>query len=98
MLTNYLPAAVIELDLESLETTGLYAQIRSAGVHIRVADQSIGATNATAEDAAMLWEKKGAALITMTRVAYDDTGRAVEYGTHLYRSSRYEFSLTLVER
>jgi DNA-binding GntR family transcriptional regulator len=32
------------------------------------------------------------------RTAYDDMGRAVEYGSHLYRASRYSFSLTLVDR
>jgi DNA-binding GntR family transcriptional regulator len=67
-------------------------------VHIRVADQTIGAVNATSQDAALLGERKGAALLSMRRIAYDDVGQAVEYGTHLYRASRYSFSLTLVER
>jgi DNA-binding GntR family transcriptional regulator len=31
----------------------------------------------------------------MSRTTYDDTGRAVEYGSHLYRASRYTFDLTL---
>jgi GntR family transcriptional regulator len=31
----------------------------------------------------------------MTRTTYDDTGRAVEYGSHLFRASRYTFELTL---
>ena len=55
-------------------TTGLYELIRGAGYRIRVADQTIGATNAPADIAALLHEKKGAALITMRRVAYDDEG------------------------
>ena len=79
-------------------TTGLYELIRGAGYRIRVADQTIGATNAPADIAALLHEKKGAALITMRRVAYDDEGMAAEFGTHVYRSSRYSFSLTLVVR
>jgi GntR family transcriptional regulator len=34
----------------------------------------------------------------MTRTAYDDTGRVVEYGTHVYRAALYTFALTLVSR
>jgi len=98
LMTNYLPAGLIDVDPEALATTGLYELIRGAGYRIRVADQTIGAANAPADIAALLHEKKGAALITMRRVAYDDEGMAVEYGTHVYRSSRYSFSLTLVER
>lgn len=40
----------------------------------------------------------GAALLTMQRTAYDDSGRAVEYGTHIYRSSRYAFEFQLLLR
>jgi hypothetical protein len=31
----------------------------------------------------------------MARSAYDDQGRAVERGGHIYRASRYSFDLTL---
>jgi GntR family transcriptional regulator len=40
----------------------------------------------------------GAALLTVRRTAYDDTGRAVEYGTHVYRASRYAFDFQLLAR
>jgi DNA-binding GntR family transcriptional regulator len=98
LLTNYLPSGLLELSVDRLSGRGLYDLMRAAGVQIRVADQTIGATAATAEQAALLGERKGAALLTMTRTAYDDVGRAVEYGTHVYRASRYSFSLTLVDR
>jgi DNA-binding GntR family transcriptional regulator len=98
LMTNYLPADVLELTTADLEARGLYELLRAAGVHIRIANQSIGARNATAAEARLLGETRGAALLTMTRTAYDDVGRAVEYGTHVYRGSRYAFSLTLVER
>ena len=32
------------------------------------------------------------------RIAYDDTGRPVEYGTHVYRASRYAFDFQLLVR
>ncbi len=34
----------------------------------------------------------------MQRTAFDDKGHAVEYGTHLYRASRYTFELQLLIR
>jgi GntR family transcriptional regulator len=34
----------------------------------------------------------------MTRTTYDDSGKAVEYGSHVYRASRYAFEHTLVGR
>ena len=41
---------------------------------------------------------QGRGLLTMTRTAYDDVGRAVEYGSHVYRASSYSFELTLIDR
>ena len=98
LLTNYLPAGLIDPDPRLFETTGLYDVIRATGTHIRVADQTIGAAIATTQQAMLLGERKGAALLTMRRIAFDDLGNAVEFGNHVYRSSRYSFSLTLVER
>ncbi|WP_260859512.1 GntR family transcriptional regulator [Streptomyces cupreus] len=98
LLCNYLPAALLELDTARLEATGLYRMMRSAGVTLHSARQTIGARCATAEEAAQLDQKEGAALLTMQRTAYDDTGRAVEYGTHIYRASRYAFDFQLLVR
>ncbi|GAA3026673.1 hypothetical protein GCM10010448_05760 [Streptomyces glomeratus] len=53
---------------------------------------------ATPGEGALLGEPEGAALLTMRRTAYDDTGRAVEYGTHIYRASRYSFDFRLLVR
>ncbi|MHC3467670.1 GntR family transcriptional regulator [Streptomyces sp. 7R007] len=97
-LCNYLPATLLDLDTGRLESTGLYRMMRAAGVTLHSARQSIGARSATAEEAARLDEKEGAALLTMQRTAYDDTGRPVEYGTHVYRASRYAFDFQLLVR
>jgi len=35
------------------------------------------------------------ASINGQRIAYDDTGRPVEFGQHLYRASRYAFTTSL---
>jgi DNA-binding GntR family transcriptional regulator len=98
LMTNYLPVGLVELSTDALEQRGLYAILRSAGIRLRVARQTIGARAATAAQARDLCEPVGASLLTMTRTVFDDVGRAVEHGSHLYRASRYSFELTLVER
>ncbi len=98
LMTNHLPVDVVELTAERLERHGLYETLRAAGINLRIANQTIGARRATAAEAALLDERRGVPLLTMTRTAFDDKGRVVEYGTHVYRASRYSFTLTLVER
>ena len=64
--------------------------------HALAMDQAHAADAALARgEARALTERKGAPLLTMVRVAYDDQGRAAEYGNHIYRASRYSFDLTL---
>lgn len=98
LMTNYLPEGLLALERRQLEVNGLYQLLRDAGIHLRVAHQSIGARGATAAEASTLGDKRGAPLLTMTRVAYDDESRAIEYATHAYRASRYSFEMTLVDR
>ncbi|WP_149182742.1 GntR family transcriptional regulator [Streptomyces sp. TRM49041] len=98
LLCNYVPAGLVDLDTATLESTGLYQVMRTAGITLHSARQSIGARTATAEEARRLDEPEGAALLAMQRTAYDDTGRAVEYGTHIYRASRYTFQFQLLVR
>jgi DNA-binding GntR family transcriptional regulator len=95
LMRNHVPAHLVELTAADLETQGLYNLLRANGVTMRIAKQAIGARAATAAEARALGEAKGAPLLTMERSAYDDQGRAVEHGHHLYRASRYSFDLTL---
>ena len=94
-LRNYLPARLIAPTDEQLAERGLYQLMRAAGVHLHAAQQTIGARVATEQEAELLDEPAGAALLTMQRTTHDQTGRVVEYGTHVYRASRYTFDLTL---
>ncbi|MGW0141724.1 GntR family transcriptional regulator [Streptomyces calvus] len=98
LLCNLLPPGLLALDSARLESTGLYRMMRSAGITLHSARQTVGARSATADEAARLDEKEGAALLTMQRTAYDDTGRPVEFGTHIYRASRYSFEFQLLVR
>ncbi|MEV0495219.1 GntR family transcriptional regulator [Streptomyces atratus] len=98
LLRNHLPAGLVDLSTERLETTGLYRMLRAGGVTLHSARQTVGARLATAEEAAQLAEPQGAPLLTMERTTYDDTGRAVEFGSHIYRASRYTFDFQLLVR
>jgi DNA-binding GntR family transcriptional regulator len=98
LMRNYLPVGVVDLTPEKLTERGLYQLLRDAGIQLRIGEQSISARKATATEARLLHESRGAPLLTMLRTAYDHANRAVEYGDHLYRASRYSFELTLVAR
>ncbi|GAA3166970.1 MULTISPECIES: GntR family transcriptional regulator [Streptomyces] len=97
-LCNFLPPGLLDLDTGQLEATGLYRLMRAAGITLHSARQTIGARAATAGEAERLDEQTGAPLLTMQRVTFDDTGRAVEFGTHTYRPSRYSFEFQLLVR
>lgn len=97
-LRNYLPTGLLALDTAHLEATGLYRLMRGAGITLHSARQSVGARAATAAEAELLAEAEGAPLLTMQRTTFDDTGRAVEFGTHVYRASRYAFEFQLLVR
>lgn len=95
LMQNAVPVEVLALRREDLRTRGLYELLRAAGCVPRMASQSVGARAATVAEAAQLEEARGAALLTMVRTAWDDAGRAVAYGSHVYRASRYSFELKL---
>ncbi|MGW6459316.1 GntR family transcriptional regulator [Streptomyces sp. NPDC055078] len=98
LLTNHLPAGLLTCDTGQLEATGLYRMMRAAGITLHSARQSVGARAATATEAGQLAEKEGAPVLTMERTTFDDTGRTVEFGSHLYRASRYAFEFQLLVR
>ena len=95
IMHNAVPVGVMPLRCEDLERRGLYELLRAAGHVPRVASQQVGARAATPAEARVLQEPRGAPLLTMTRTAWDENGRAVEYGSHVYRASRYSFEITL---
>jgi DNA-binding GntR family transcriptional regulator len=98
-LRNHLPGDLLQGETgEELESTGLYRLMRGLGVTLHSARQSVGARAATAEEAKLLGEDAGAPLLTMERTTFDDTGRPVEYASHLYRASRYAFEFQLLVR
>jgi DNA-binding GntR family transcriptional regulator len=95
-LTNYLPERIGSFEAHDLEERGLYEVMRSRGIVLHSATQLVGARSATAAEARVLEEPRGAALLTMQRLTYDDHGDVVEFGTHVYAASRYSFETHLL--
>lgn len=98
ILENYLPGEFTDLTEAQLSEHGLYQLLRGRGVSIRIANQSIGARQTTDEEAKLLGVPRGGPLLTMERVAFDDSGRVVEFGHHCYRPDLYRFETTLVAK
>ncbi|NYE69755.1 GntR family transcriptional regulator [Microlunatus parietis] len=94
VLANYLPAR-IELDPADLEQHGLYPCLRRAGVTLKLAHQRVGARLADEEEAKLLGAIPPLACLTADRLAYDDSGRLVEYGRHIYHAARYSIRSSL---
>jgi GntR family transcriptional regulator len=72
--------------------------MRARGVPVRVANQRIGARRAVGDESGLLDIEKGGPVLTMERVAFDASGRAVEFGHHCYRPDMYSFETTLVAK
>ena len=96
IMENYLPEAFADFDEDELRFGGLYQAMRRNGVKMATATQRIGARNGTAEECRLLEEPTGSPLLTVDRLAFDDSGQPIEWGQHLYRSANYTFSITLV--
>ncbi|MCX6432456.1 MAG: GntR family transcriptional regulator [Actinobacteria bacterium] len=98
VMHNWLPTGLVDLTPEQLEAESLYALMRRVGVHLRVAQQRIGARGADRAEGRLLAIRAGAPLLTMHRTSYDDNGNAVEFAAHCYRADSHAFETTLVAR
>lgn len=99
LMRNWLPCDIGNaITSEQLEARGLYELIRGVGIHMRIASQRIGARAATSAEGRLLGGRKNTPLLTMERTTYDDNGRAVELGIHIYRAESYSFEVMVVER
>lgn len=98
ILHNWLPPEHSDLTLDELEGNSLYALLRERGVRPVVAHQTIGARMPTATERRRLGMKPGEPVLTMTRSAFDQMGRPVEYADHCYRASSYSLEVMIDER
>lgn len=98
ILHNWLPPAYSDISAEELEATGLYAALRARGVRPVVARQTIGARMPTPTERRSLRLRSGQPVLTMTRLAFDAAGSAIEYGDHCYRAEDYSIDIMVDER
>ncbi|WP_313354611.1 GntR family transcriptional regulator [Microbacterium sp.] len=98
LLENHLPPQFGAITTEQLENNGLYQLLRARGVVIRVARQRIGARRARGDEAELLHMDAGGPVLTVDRVAFDASGKAIEQGHHCYRPDLYSFETTLVAK
>lgn len=98
MMRNWIPASLVQLAPERIETGGLYEELRTSGIRMRVARQSIGAAVASPNMARLLDVDTGAALLNIQTVTLADLGHPVELGSHDCRADLYRFEMTSVER
>jgi DNA-binding GntR family transcriptional regulator len=94
VLTNYIPARY-EISADDLRQRGLYACLNALGVHLKIAHQQISARLMTEDEADLLDEAAPAACLSVDRLAYDDVGRFVEFGRHIYRPAYYSIQSSL---
>jgi DNA-binding GntR family transcriptional regulator len=97
VMRNYLPADLLQGSdtMAVLQQHGLYETLRRQGVQFHSAEEVIGARKATTAEAALLEVPRGTTVLTMTRVAVDPSGQAIEYGEHAYLADRYSFRIAL---
>ena len=97
ILRNWLPASTPGLSPEALTERSLYTLLREAGIRPAIGHQMIGARRPTARERELLGLVPGDPLLTMSRVAFDASGKPVEFGDHCYRYDQYFFDLTVHE-
>lgn len=97
IMHNILPS-VVAPGLRALNERGLYACLEESGVQLTSALQTMGAKNASAEEAEILGLDPGAAVVTMKRISYDASNTVVEYGEHIYDATRYHLTVPLVRQ
>ncbi|AWN51254.1 GntR family transcriptional regulator [Methylobacterium sp. 17Sr1-1] len=96
-LTTHVPERVgLSYSEADLAATPLLELMERSGVTADRATQAIGATLAGPEVAQALDLEVGSALIDLTRVVFDPSGRGVEHLHALYRPDRYAFQMDLL--
>ena len=80
---------------EDLASTPLLSLLERSGVEVMHAEQTLSATAADAEVAALLQVELTAPLLKIQRVVYDQLDRPVEFITGLYRPDRYQYRMNL---
>lgn len=98
VMRNWIHPRFEHLTEQDVSKSGLYDWLRTQGASIQVAKQKIGARKASSQESNLLEIEKNSPLLTMDRTAFDNSGVALEFGHHCYRTDLYSFEFTIVER
>ena len=99
LMHNYVPAELADqVDADRLGETGFYRLLELAGRRLRLAHQTIGARAADSREAGLLDVPTGEPVLTVERTSFDDAGRCLEHGLHIYRGDSYAVELNLVSK
>jgi DNA-binding GntR family transcriptional regulator len=98
VMQNWIHPRFEHLTEKDVSKSGLYEWLRGQGASIQVAKQKIGARRASVKESNLLEIEKNSPVLTMDRTAFDNSGVALEYGHHCYRTDLYSFEFTIVER
>ena len=98
VMQNWLPNEIAGIRRDVLQAHGLYQVLRDLGVEMRIARQSVGAEAAGKANARALGIKIGAPVLSVHTVTYDNSGRPVEMGRHIYRAESFRYHITNVDR
>jgi len=71
LMHNFLPTGLVHLSIDMLEQHGLYELLRASGIRLGSATQRMCAKNASAPEARILHENRGAAALPSDDVARD---------------------------
>ena len=98
LMENYIPREFDSITDAQLVDHGLYQLMRAQGATMKVARQTIGARHPNAQERRLLDMFPSDPVLTMDRIAYDNSGQAIEVGHHAYRPDLYNIEVTLVDR
>jgi GntR family transcriptional regulator len=96
LITTHVPADLARgIGRPQLRRQPLLLLLEANGVHIGDATQTVSARLADAEAARHLQVEVGSALLAVTRLVRDTSGRPVQWLHGLYRPDRYEYRMEL---
>jgi len=98
LMENFLPRDFESITEAQLSERGLYQLMRAQGATMKVARQTIGARRPTPEERKLLKMFQSDPVLTMDRVAYDNSGQPIEMGHHAYRPDLYNIEVTVISR
>jgi GntR family transcriptional regulator len=100
LVTSYVPIALFpDLDRQDLEKASLYHLFEKVYRHkLNWAEEEIGATTASREDARILGTSPGKALLFVRETTYDMRRVAIEHSHSLLRADRYKATVVSVRK